>query len=103
MLREAGYRCITVGASGLATARDDAVSVFGDNLGAIVLTHDREFIARRRENTFGRHVLLACLEWDAADLLKENLDQVLELAFSREAIVIRLSKEGASAYPTKWL
>lgn len=102
MLHSAGHDCTSVGAAGLATGSDDAISVFGQEISAIVLTHDREFIARRRKNTFGKHVLLACQDWEAADILKENLAEVLAMSVTRQDITMRLSKHGLIPYPTKW-
>jgi hypothetical protein len=79
------------------------VSVFADNKGAVFLTHDRELIARRRRNTFGRHVHLDCREWDAPVILAEHLAAVVALVGSREAILVRLGRDGPTPYPTRWL
>jgi hypothetical protein len=101
-LRKAGHRCVTAGGSGMALANDDAMSVFADNHRAVLLTHDREFSKRRRANTFGKHVLLDCREWDAAGLVCEYLDELVNLANSRDAICLKLSKDGVTPYPTRW-
>jgi hypothetical protein len=101
-LRKAGHRCVTAGGSGMARASDDGLSVFADEHGAILLTHDKEFSRRRRANTFGKHVLLDCREWDVAGLVSKYLDDLVTLANSREAIYLRLSIEGVVPYPTRW-
>jgi len=96
--RQQGHRAVMVGQIGLGRASDDQVSVFADNKEAVLLTHDRELIARRRRNTFGRHIHLDCREWDASVLLELHLAVVLELR-SRDAIVIHL---GPAPYPSRW-
>jgi hypothetical protein len=70
-----GHECWSAAAAGLAgddAAEDDDVSVYADEKGAVVITHDREFSLRRRRNTFGRHVWLRCLEPMAVDVLADH-------------------------------
>src|SRR5262249_13753104 len=100
--RQQGQQAVMVGQIGLARANDDQVSVFADNKDAVLLTHDRELVARRRRNTFGRHVHLDCREWDASALLFQHLPSVIELLKSREAIVIPLGHDGPQPYPSQW-
>jgi predicted nuclease of predicted toxin-antitoxin system len=104
MLRDEGQRCVHVGQVGLSRALDDQVSVFADDKHGVLLTHDRELIARRRERTFGWHVHLDCNEWDAAELLRKHLPAVLVLIRSRDAIVLRLSPgmDAPHPYENKW-
>ncbi len=101
--RQQGHRAVMVGQIGLARASDDQVSVFADNKDAVLLTHDRELIARRRRNTFGRHVHLDCREWGAPVLLHQHLAAVVELLQSRDAIVIHLGHDGPRPYPSQWI
>jgi predicted nuclease of predicted toxin-antitoxin system len=103
LLRSAGHKCETASTVGLATADDDQVSVFADNHQAILITHDKEAIRRRIRNTFGRHVWLACNDLDAVEVVTNNLTEILAMIMTREAIVLRVSKEGvAPPYPTQW-
>lgn len=102
MLRREGHQCMLVGAAGLATASDDAVSVFADNLHAVLITHDRELIERRKKNTFGQHVLMKCDEPDAAEVLRAHLPAVVELVGHCESVVVRVSKDGVRVYPAQW-
>jgi predicted nuclease of predicted toxin-antitoxin system len=102
MLRRRGQDCISAGKVGLATASDEEISVFADNRHAICVTQDREMITQRRRRTFGRHVHLDCPPWDAAKILEENLSGVIELVESRDAIVVRASRNSVKAYPTRW-
>ncbi|MEV2240112.1 DUF5615 family PIN-like protein [Micromonospora sp. NPDC049891] len=102
VLRRRGHRCITASQAGLATADDDQVSVFADNHNAILLTHDKEAISRRRKNTFGRHVLLACIDTEAVTVVTQQLDVIIEMIDTRDAIVLRVSKDGVYPYPNRW-
>lgn len=102
MLRQHAHKATTVAAAGLATAPDDVVSVFADDRNGVLVTHDRELISRRRENTFGRHIHLVCNEWDAADVLCEHLPDVLQQLTHREAVVLKVSKDGVTPYPARW-
>ncbi|MGH8906915.1 MAG: DUF5615 family PIN-like protein [Egibacteraceae bacterium] len=59
VLRSAGHQCWSVfeaGLAGVAAADDDDLSVYADERGAVVVTHDREFSPQRMANTFGRHL-----------------------------------------------
>lgn len=102
VLRQLGHQCVTASMTGMAEAKDDAWSVFADNLDAVLLSHDVEFADRRKRNTFGRHVLLACRQWEAVDAVKAHLDTIIELAYSRDAILIKVSRDSVRAYPTRW-
>lgn len=102
VLRRHGHRCVTASEAGLATADDDQVSVFADNRKAILLTHDKEAISRRRKNTFGRHVLLACIDMEAVEVVTQQLDRIVEMIDTRDAIVLRVSKDGVYPYPNQW-
>lgn len=102
VLRRAGHQCITVASAGMADADDDEVAVFADDHHGVLITHDREFSSRRRRNVFGKHVKLACVDWEAADVLALHLDNVLELLGSRDAVYMRVSKDRVDIYPSKW-
>lgn len=102
ILRKAGRQCVAAAASGLASASDDHVSVFADEHHAVLLTHDVEFTARRRRNTFGKHVLLACRQWEAATIVERHLEDVVKMLETRDAIVLKVSNDGVTTYPTQW-
>ncbi|NMO57500.1 DUF5615 family PIN-like protein [Actinoplanes sp. TBRC 11911] len=102
VLRGAGHACETASTVGLATADDDQLSVFADNHNAILVTHDKEAIRRRRRNTFGRHIWMACVDLEAVQVMTDNLGDVETLIVTRDAIVLRVSKEGVTPYPTRW-
>jgi predicted nuclease of predicted toxin-antitoxin system len=102
VVRTAGHRCITLAEVGLAAATDDEVSVWADDRGAVVLTHDKEYFRRRTKNTFGRHVRLACVDWDAVKLVERMLPDIIDLIGTREAVVLRVSQDGVMILPSKW-
>ena len=59
---------------------------------AAIVTHDREFSARRRRNTIGMHIFLDCLEPDAVDLMEQHLDDIVDaLERSHGDLFVRLS------------
>ena len=102
VIRQAGHTCHTVASAGLADASDDEVSTFAADHYAIFLTHDKEMTLRRRRNTFGRHILLACNEWEAPAVVSGALEQIIATAQQRDAICIKLTKDNLTAYPTRW-
>lgn len=102
VLRQAGYRCVAAARVGLGDASDDEVSVWADNRSAVVLTHDKEYFQRRTKNTFGRHVRLACVDWEAANVVEKHLAEIVRLAEAREAVVLRVSQDGVKIFPNKW-
>jgi hypothetical protein len=66
--------------------QDDALTIYAQAKKAVVVTHDREFSARRRRNTIGLHIFLDCLEPDAVDLMEQHLDDIVEALESRMGI-----------------
>ena len=93
-LRLLGHDAWTAAQAGLAAAEDDDLTVYADDRGAVLVTHDREFSRRRRKNVVGRHVFLRCNEWEAADLLEKHLEQVLRVLSVYEDLWVAVSKEG---------
>lgn len=78
-LRTMGHEAWSASDAGLATDGDDNLTIYATNHGCVLLTHDKEFSARRRKNVVGRHVHLRCPEPDAADILAERLDELLPI------------------------
>lgn len=87
---------------GLATADDDQISVYADNHRAVLITHDKEAIRRRRKNTFGRHVYLHCDDIDAVETIAKHLADVVLMITTRDAIVLKVAKDGVGSYPNRW-
>jgi predicted nuclease of predicted toxin-antitoxin system len=92
MLRRARHQTWTAADAGLARAPDDALSVYADDRGAALVTHDREFTARRRRHPIGQHIRLACKEWEAAALLRDRLPYLLPILEARTVVTVVLSK-----------
>jgi len=88
VLRAAGHQCVRAAEVGLADAEDDDLSVFADEKGAVLLTHDREFSNRRRRNVFGKHVRLACHDFEAAAIVSQHLEEIVEKVTAREAVYV---------------
>jgi predicted nuclease of predicted toxin-antitoxin system len=94
MLRQRGHECWTAGAAGLATASDDALTVWVIEHRAVLVSTDRKFGRRRIENAIGHHVWLRCLDWEASDVLAEHLEELLTRLAGRADVTVRVSKEG---------
>jgi len=73
--------------------------VYADDQSAALLTHDTEFSKRRQRNVVGKQLWLRCSEMDAADLIEERIDELVELVAAlsvRKDVWVRLSAEGLS-------
>lgn len=82
------------GRGGLYRAGDDDLTVYADNKGAVLISHDTEFSQRRRRNVIGKHIWLRCSEWGAADLLREHLPELVPLLRIDRDLWIRVSADG---------
>lgn len=102
MLRQERHECWTAGAVGLATASDDTLSVWASNHRAAVVTHDQEFSLRRMHNAIGHHVWLRCNAWDASDVLRAHLGEVVARLSARSDLTIRVSKDQAVLDSSEW-
>ena len=102
MLRDASHKPVMIRDVGLGRASDDEVSVFAHDRKAILLTHDREFTRRRSRNAFGHHVQLACKEWEAHNVLRAHLPEVLHLTGARETTVLKVTPTRVRALRTQW-
>jgi predicted nuclease of predicted toxin-antitoxin system len=96
MLRQRHHECWTAGAVGLATASDDALTVWASGHGAVVVSTDREFGQRRTRNAIGLHVWLHCADWEASTVLSAQLDEVVARLEARTDLTVRVSKESVS-------
>ena len=97
ILLEQGHDCWTAAEAGLAgEGQDDNLSVYADSKRAALVTFDRQFSRRRRENPIGRHVWLRCAPPIAAAVLADHLPEVLEL-LHREHVTIEVNESGVRA------
>jgi predicted nuclease of predicted toxin-antitoxin system len=105
LLRRAGHSVVTaseVGLAGAVAAADDEVTVYATDRSMIVVTHDREFTARRKRNTIGLHVRLMCAQPDAVDVLHERHDELLDALSWSETAVIEVYKTKVKHHPPRW-
>jgi hypothetical protein len=98
MLRRRGHQCWAVPDAGLATAADDALTVYATDRRAVLVTHDREFSMRRIRNAVGRHLWLNCEQFYAEQLLGKHLDEVIRLLNSRQDCVVSVSPTRVELY-----
>lgn len=101
-LRQRGHDAWLAGAAGLALEEDDALTVYADEKGAALLTHDKEFSKRRKTRVVGQHVYLTCGEEDAAEVIGRYLSELLPLLERGRDIWIQLSTEGIVDSSHKW-
>ena len=105
LLTRAGHQAWTAWQAGLAgveSAEDDAVSVYAHDKVAVVITHDAEFTARRRRNTFGQHVWLRCEHPDAFDVVETHLPTIIGYLDAVTTCVMKVSRKGVEVYPPRW-
>lgn len=96
MLRQQRHGCHTASEVGLAQARDDALTVWASEHGAVVVSTDKEFGQRRMKNAIGHHVWLRCLDWEAKEVLARCLDELIAQLKVQANITVRVSKEGVT-------
>jgi predicted nuclease of predicted toxin-antitoxin system len=94
MLRRHRHECWTASQAGLATATDDALTVWASEHRAVVVNTDREFSRRRMNNAIGHHVWMRCLDWEADAVLEANLAEVVHRLQARSDLTIRVSGDG---------
>jgi predicted nuclease of predicted toxin-antitoxin system len=94
MLRRHGHECLTASQVGLASATDDALTVWASEHRAVVVSTDREFSRRRMQNAIGHHVWLRCLDWEADGILEARLADVVSRLGARNDLTIRVSLDG---------
>jgi predicted nuclease of predicted toxin-antitoxin system len=102
MLRRRGHECWTASAVGLATARDDDLTVWATEHNSAVVSTDREFGLRRMKNAIGHHVWLRCPDWEASEVLAAHLDQLIELLTGRRDVTARLSTDAGLQASSDW-
>jgi len=93
LLRRRGHEAWTAAEAGLFKAGDDDLTVYAQDRNATLVTHDREFSARRRRNPAGRHVELRCREPDAVDVLPAILDRLVAAVEPFDDVYAYVSRE----------
>ncbi|GAA3177955.1 hypothetical protein GCM10010531_34710 [Blastococcus jejuensis] len=93
-LRKLGHDAWTAAQANLAYVDDDQLTVYAQEQKAVLVTHDREFSQRRRQMVVGKHLWLACNEFDAADLLEERLPEFIDQLERQGDLWVRLRPDG---------
>lgn len=101
VLVKRGHKAWTVASAGISDASDDDISVYAAKLGAVVVTHDEEFSARRRRNPHGRHLQLGCSEPDAISVVTAKLDELVQAMTPFQDVFVYLSKSELAVH-LKW-
>lgn len=60
LLRDRGHDCWTAGDSNLSTEADGNLTVYAINMGAALITHDKEFSTTRKKRIIGQHLRVRC-------------------------------------------
>jgi hypothetical protein len=102
MLIEAGHECWATSQAGRSAAADDDQTVYADEHGAVLMTHDQEFTERRKRNTIGRHIRLMCEQPDGPDLLRRCLVEIVPVLEHRLDVVMEIRVTGVSTYFSRW-
>ena len=97
MLRHHGHECWTAGSAGLARAKDDELTVWAVEHQAVLVSTDTEFSQRRMQNAIGRHVWLRCNDWEASEVLANQLGNALNLLEARVSVLNRGAADPAPA------
>lgn len=98
LIRSKGHDCWRAPDYLARDGRDDEISIYADDKGAVVVSHDAAFAARRRRHPIGIHVRLRCSEPDAIDVFAAYLPELLA-AMYMDQCVINISKEGVVVIP----
>lgn len=101
-LAKLGYQCWTAHGAGLNRASDDDLTVYACNNNACLVTHDREFSVRRRQNVVGRHIWLTCSEWDAASVLADALMDIVPILERHADVMLTLKAAGSFDVQRAW-
>lgn len=102
VLLDRGQKVETASALGLAAADDNELAVRVDDMGGVLISHDRRFgQGRAGPSMFGRHVYLRCRESAAPEVLEFWMDQLL-VAVQREPCVVEIRPEKMNTNYPGW-
>lgn len=82
--------------------QDDDVSIYADDKGAAVVTHDVEFTYRRQRRTFGQHVRLMCTEPEAVKVVELHHDELIRQMTASPVGVFVVSWSRVEFKPPRW-
>lgn len=93
-LRDLGHEAWTAAEAGLNDVADDDLTVYTYEKKAVLITHDNEFSQRRSRNVIGQHIWLRCAEFEAAELIRKHIDELIELLAHGKDVWMKVSKDG---------
>lgn len=102
VLTAAGHDCWRAPEGLAPDGRDDDISVYADDMNAVVVSHDAEFARRRRNRTFGQHVYLRCGQADATDVLGQRADELFAMLIDCGEGVFSVSRKGVIYSAPRW-
>ena len=91
VLAAAGHSAWTTTQARRGSASDDDQTVYAMSKGAVLITHDREFTTRRKQEPYGHHVRLICREWAGPDMLRAALPRLIEFLKASPDMVVEIS------------
>lgn len=97
-IKQQGHDCWTANQAHYADASDNSVSVYAQDKGAVLVSHDNEFAHTRMKKTIGRHLWLDCEQPDALGVLEPHWLAALELLEAREHVVVKVSRNRVRAF-----
>lgn len=86
-----GHDAWTAYQANLSVEDDDELTVYASRQRAVLITHDREFSRRRRQNVIGHHIWLDCSEMDAAEILCAALPQAMPILEHNADLWLRIT------------
>jgi len=99
MLRGRGFDCLTTYQVGLGAASDNDLAVYADDKGLVLVSHDKPFFRRRQKGTqFGQHVDIKVREMDAAGVLDNHLDEVVDTLQRISPVLVQVRRESVQVH-----
>lgn len=91
VLTDLNHQCWTASDAGNAEAIDDEQTAYAHDKNAVLITHDKDFTARRKRNAYGWHVQLVCDQPDGPRLLQARVNDLLPIigSFQHVTIVVK--------------
>ena len=93
VFRRFGHDAWSISETGLFKGKDDDLTCYAADHGAVLVTHDKEFSQRRKRNVVGKHLWLRCPDLEAADLVAARHEEIVTLLQSRVDIWVRVSAD----------
>lgn len=102
VIRQANHHCITARDVAMTDANDEAISIWGHEHKAVVVTHDKAMIQLRKKNTYGLHIWLECHDIEASEVIAKQLPEIITALNGRDAVVLRVTKSQVVYHAGQW-